>query len=91
MHGEQDIRRMGGLKDHMPLTYKIFLVGTIAIAGIPPFAGFFSKDEILLNAFMDNKILWVLGIIGSLITAGYMFRLLYLVFWGSYGSSGLSG
>lgn len=84
LHGEQDIRRMGGLKDHMPLTYKIFLVGTIAIAGIPPFAGFFSKDEILLNAFMDNKILWVLGIIGSLITAGYMFRLLYLVFWGSY-------
>jgi NADH-quinone oxidoreductase subunit L len=58
MGGEQDIRKMGGLKSHLPTTFATFLIGTIAIAGIPPFAGFFSKDEILAHAFSHNKIFW---------------------------------
>lgn len=84
MSGEQDIRKMGGLKSAMPTTYLTFLIGTIAIAGLPPFAGFFSKDEILAHAFAHNKIFWLFGLLGSILTAFYMFRLLFLTFWGDF-------
>ncbi|MBI4929648.1 MAG: NADH-quinone oxidoreductase subunit L [Bacteroidetes bacterium] len=84
MGGEQDIRNMGGLKKHLPKTYLTFLIATIAIAGIPPFAGFFSKDEILGHAFEYNKFFWFLGVLGSLLTAFYMFRLFYLTFFGKF-------
>ncbi len=83
MHEEQDIRKMGGLKDALPITYRTFLVGTIAIAGIPPFAGFFSKDEILWKAFAGgHTVLWLVGLAGAGVTAFYMFRLLALTFEG---------
>ena len=83
MHHEQDMRKMGGLKDHFPITYVTFLVSTIAIAGIFPFSGFFSKDEILYHALMDgNVIYWGMGISGAFITAFYMFRLVFLTFHG---------
>lgn len=82
--GEQDIRKMGGLRKALPITWLVFLLGTIAISGIPPFSGFFSKDEILLHAFESNKIIWVLGVLGSMMTAFYMFRLFYLTFAGTF-------
>jgi len=85
MHDEQDIQKMGGLKEYLPVTYKTFLIGAIAIAGIPPFAGFFSKDEILWNAFSSEHgswILWLLGVFGAAMTAFYMFRLVTLTFEG---------
>lgn len=84
MGGEQDIRKMGGLKKKMPITYATFLIGTIAISGLPPLAGFFSKDQILSEAYSHNKILFALGLIVSLMTAFYMFRLLYLTFFGKF-------
>ncbi|MCC6251779.1 MAG: NADH-quinone oxidoreductase subunit L [Bacteroidia bacterium] len=84
MGGEQDIRKMGGLKSHLPTTYLTFLIGTIAIAGLPPLSGFFSKDEILAAAFAHNKIFWLLGVAGSALTAFYMFRLLFLTFFGKF-------
>jgi NADH-quinone oxidoreductase subunit L len=80
MGGEQDIRKMGGLKKYLPVTYLTFLTGTLAISGIFPFAGFFSKDEILSHTFEHNKILWVIASIASAMTAFYMFRLFYLTF-----------
>jgi NADH-quinone oxidoreductase subunit L len=83
MHDEQDIRKMGGLKKYMPTTYKTFLIAAIAISGIPPFAGFFSKDEILWKAFSSDYgsfFLWLLGAIGAGLTAFYMFRLVSLTF-----------
>jgi NADH-quinone oxidoreductase subunit L len=82
LHGEQDIRKMGGLKDKIPVTFWLFLIGTLAIAGIPPLSGFFSKDMILLGAFHASPVLWILSVIAALMTAIYMFRLLYIVFWG---------
>jgi len=84
MAGEQDMRRMGGLKKYLPLTYVTMLIGTLAIAGIPPLAGFFSKDEILLNAFLGNKAIWVIAVITALMTAFYMYRLISLTFFGAY-------
>jgi NADH-quinone oxidoreductase subunit L len=84
MSGEQDIRKMGGLKKFLPVTHLTFLIGTIAIAGIPPLAGFFSKDQILASAFAHNPVLWILGVGGALMTAFYMFRLYYLTFFGSF-------
>jgi NADH-quinone oxidoreductase subunit L len=84
MGGEQDMRKMGGLKSQLKITHGTFLIGTIAIAGLPPFAGFFSKDEILAAAFRENPIYWVLGVGGALLTAFYMFRLYYLTFHGSF-------
>src|SRR5690606_37427996 len=84
MSDEQDMRSMGGLKKHLPVTYVTMLVATIAIAGIPPLSGFFSKDEILAHAFAENKLLWVLGFIGALFTAFYMFRMLMLTFFGKF-------
>jgi NADH-quinone oxidoreductase subunit L len=81
--GEQDIRRMGGLKKDLPVTYWTFLVGAIAIAGVPGLAGFFSKDEILWKTFEHGHyVLWGVGILTSLLTATYMFRLVFLTFHG---------
>lgn len=82
--GEQDIRRMGGLKNSTKTTYITFLVATLAIAGIPPLSGFFSKDSILANAFQDSPAAWTLLVLAALLTAVYMFRLLFLTFFGSY-------
>jgi NADH-quinone oxidoreductase subunit L len=84
MSGEQDLRNMGGLKKYLPVTYWTFLLATLAISGIFPFAGFFSKDEILAHAFEHNKLLWFLGSIASAMTAFYMFRLFYLTFYGGF-------
>lgn len=89
MSDEQDMRRMGGLRKKLPVTYLTMLVATIAIAGIPPLSGFFSKDEILAHVFAENKLLWVLGVIGALFTAFYMFRMLSLTFFGKFrGTAG---
>ena len=87
MGGEQDIRRMGGLKNRLPRTYFTFLIGTIAIAGIPPLSGFFSKDEILAGAFRSSGFIWALAVAGSLLTAFYMFRLLFLTFFKGFRGS----
>src|SRR5688572_12377450 len=83
LHGEQDIRNMGGLKKHVPITYWTFLIASIAIAGVPFLSGFFSKDEILFETFLHgHQILWAIGILTSLLTATYMFRLVHLTFHG---------
>ncbi len=82
LSGELDMRKMGSLKKHMPRTYATFLVGCLAIAGIPPFAGFFSKDEILWKAFQGNFFLWVIGAIAAFMTAFYMFRAVFMTFYG---------
>jgi len=82
MGGEQDIRKMGGLRKKMPITYLTFLAATLAISGIPPFSGFFSKDMILSKALEHNIVLYTLALGTALITCFYMFRLLYLVFFG---------
>ncbi|MBL7769525.1 MAG: NADH-quinone oxidoreductase subunit L [Flavipsychrobacter sp.] len=84
MHHEQDIRNMGGLKKYMPITHITFLIACFAIAGIIPFSGFFSKDEILAAAFANNPVYYVLGAIGALMTAFYMFRLYSMTFQGSF-------
>jgi NADH-quinone oxidoreductase subunit L len=84
MHNEQDIRNMGGLKKYMPVTHITFLLACLAISGIPPFSGFFSKDEILAAAFSSNIILWIIGVITAGITAFYMFRLYAMTFLGSF-------
>jgi len=80
LHGEQDMRKMGGLKKAMPITFITMLISSLAISGIFPFAGFWSKDEILMVAFEHNKALWIVGSIASIMTAFYMFRLMYLTF-----------
>src|SRR5687768_8522104 len=82
MAGEQDMRKMGDLKRYMPVTYVTMLIGTLAIAGIVPLAGFFSKDEILFRAFLTNKIIWGFAVITALMTAFYMFRLMSMTFFG---------
>ena len=84
MHHEQDIRKMGGLKAKLPITHLTFLIGCIAIAGVPPFSGFFSKDEILAAAFAKSPVYWVLGVIGAAMTAFYMFRLYATTFLGKF-------
>lgn len=84
MHHEQDIRVMGGLSKKLPITHLTFLIGTLAIAGIPGFSGFFSKDAILAFAFQSSPVLWGLGVIGAIMTAFYMFRLYFLTFWGKF-------
>ncbi len=84
LSGEQDIRRMGGLKRKIPWSHGVFLVGTLAIAGLPPLAGFWSKDEILAHAFTQGRyVLYGMAALGALLTAFYMFRLTYLTFYGS--------
>ncbi len=81
MGGEQDMRKMGGLKKALPITFITMLIGTIAISGIPPFSGFFSKDEILAHTYEHSPVLWFFGMLASMLTAFYMFRLLYLTFY----------
>ncbi|NIQ03000.1 MAG: NADH-quinone oxidoreductase subunit L, partial [Nitrospinaceae bacterium] len=83
VEGEQDMRKMGALKDAVPVTYVTFLVSTLAIAGIPPLSGFFSKDEILFHSLVDgNFILWGMGVTAALLTGFYMFRLVFMTFHG---------
>jgi NADH-quinone oxidoreductase subunit L len=86
MSGEQDMRRMGGLRTRIPWTFGTFLVGTLAIAGIPPLAGFFSKDEILASA-LHHPVLFGVMLFTALLTAAYMARLLFLTFFGSFRGS----
>jgi NADH-quinone oxidoreductase subunit L len=86
--GEQDLRRMGGLWKELPLTYSTFLIGAAAIAGVPGLSGFFSKDEILYRTFESGHLLlWVVGLMTSLLTALYMFRLVFLAFHGERASN----
>ena len=82
--GEQDIRKMGGLKKSMPKTYLTFLIAALAISGIPPLSGFFSKDEILLQVLTHSVSFWIFAVLGAMLTAFYMFRLFYLAFFGRY-------
>jgi NADH-quinone oxidoreductase subunit L len=82
--GEQDMRKMGGLKTYIPVTFTTMLIATGAIAGIPPLAGFWSKDEILWKAYQANPVYWLIGAITALMTSFYMFRLLFMTFWGDY-------
>jgi len=83
LSGEQDIRKMGGLYKKIPMTHIVFLIGTLAIAGIPPLAGFWSKDEIMAHAFVHGYYhLYLLAAIGAFLTSFYMFRLTYLTFYG---------
>ncbi len=84
MSDEQDIRKMGGLRKYLPVTFATFLIATIAISGIPPFAGFFSKDEILMHVFEHSPLMWGLAVVGSAMTSFYMFRLLFLTFFGTF-------
>ncbi len=84
MAGEQDMRRMGGLRRYLPVTFITMMIGTLAIAGIPPFSGFFSKDEILFRTFLANKFIWALAVVTALMTAFYMFRLMAMTFFGDY-------
>jgi NADH-quinone oxidoreductase subunit L len=86
MHHEQDMRKMGGLKIWMPITFSTFFISVLAIGGFPPFAGFFSKDEILWLAFTSphgNRLVWFLALCGAGMTAFYMFRQLFMTFYGS--------
>jgi NADH-quinone oxidoreductase subunit L len=84
MGGEQNIKKMGGLKKYMPVTNATFLIGCLAIAGIPGLSGFFSKDEILAHTFASNKIMYGISLITALMTAFYMFRLYYITFCGKF-------
>lgn len=84
MSDEQDMRFMGGLKGKLPVTFIAMLIGTLAISGIPPFAGFFSKDEILAHVFIHSKSMYVIGVITAFFTAFYMFRMLFLTFFGKF-------
>ena len=84
MNDEQDMQKMGGMKLYMPVTFITMFVGSLAIAGVPPFAGFFSKDEILYRTFLSNKLLWGLAVVTAGMTAFYMFRLMFVTFFGDY-------
>ncbi|MBC7567367.1 MAG: NADH-quinone oxidoreductase subunit L, partial [Pedobacter sp.] len=84
LHHEQDMRHMGGLRKKLPVTFITMLIGTLAIAGLPPFSGFFSKDEILAQVYEHDKIMWVIGVFTAFLTAFYMFRMLFLTFFGTY-------
>jgi NADH-quinone oxidoreductase subunit L len=84
MGGEQDIRYMGGLKKKLPITYWTFLIGCIAIAGIPPLSGFFSKDSILLSAYLKGPLFYGIALFTALLTAFYMFRLFFITFTGKF-------
>jgi NADH-quinone oxidoreductase subunit L len=82
MHHEQDMRKMGALRAVMPVTGFTFIIGWLAIAGVPPFAGFWSKDEILLYTFANNRLLYLVGVVTALLTAYYMTRQVIMVFFG---------
>jgi len=83
LSGELDMRKMGGLKSRLPVTYMTFFIACLAIAGIPPFAGFFSKDEILWNAFQKSFLLWAVAAFAAFMTAFYMFRAVFMTFYGT--------
>jgi NADH-quinone oxidoreductase subunit L len=83
MHGEQDMRHMGGLKKYMPITHATMLIGSLAIAGVPGLAGFFSKEEILTSAFLTSKAVYAVGLVTAVMTAFYMFRLMRMTFYGA--------
>jgi NADH-quinone oxidoreductase subunit L len=83
LNGEQDMRKMGALAKYLPLTFPTFLIGWLTISGIPPFAGFWSKGDVLTNVFEHNKPLWVLGVLTAILTAYYMTRLFVLTFRGT--------
>ena len=89
--GEQDMRKMGGLHQFIPVTYLTMGIATLAIAGIPPFAGFFSKDEILFRAYQANPLYWVIGLFTAFLTSFYMFRLLFMTFYGDYRGEAANG
>ena len=96
MNEEQDMRRMGAMRLYMPVTFMTMGIGTLAIAGIPPFSGFFSKDEILYRTFLESRWLWVLAAVTAGLTAFYMARLMFMTFWGEYrgpawGGAGYAG
>src|SRR5206468_11294459 len=85
--GEQDMRKMGGLRKYMPWTFGVMLIATMAIDGIPGVSGFFSKDEILWQAYSSQHghwVLWLIGVITAFMTSSYMFRLIFLTFFGEY-------
>jgi NADH-quinone oxidoreductase subunit L len=84
LHHEQDMRHMGGLRKKLPVTFLTMLIGTVAIAGLPPFSGFFSKDEILAHVYLHDKVMWGIAVFGAFLTAFYMFRMLFLTFYGKY-------
>ena len=84
MGGEQDMRFMGGLRKKIPLTYWTFFIGTLAICGVPPLSGMISKDEILVMLYAKNPMIWVMAMISSGLTTAYMFRLLFLTFFGEF-------
>ncbi len=84
MGGEQDIRKMGGLSGKIKITFVTMFIGTVAISGIFPLSGFFSKDEILAHTYEHSPVLWIFGMITSMLTAFYMFRLLFLTFFGKF-------
>jgi NADH-quinone oxidoreductase subunit L len=84
MHHEQDIRNMGGLKSKMKITHITFFIGCLAIAGIPPLSGFFSKDSILIGTYEHNKIVYTIALFTACLTAFYMFRLLFITFNGKF-------
>ena len=87
--GEQDMRQMGGLRTKIPWTFWTMTIATFAIAGIPPFAGFFSKDEILWRAYQASWVYWFIGLFTAFLTSFYMFRLWFMTFFGEYrGASG---
>ena len=83
LHDEQDMKRMGNLRRYLPITSATFIVGWLAIAGVPPFAGFWSKDDILASAFDTNKLFWLIGLVTALLTAYYMSRQVFMVFFGT--------
>jgi NADH-quinone oxidoreductase subunit L len=84
LHHEQDMRNMGGLRKKLPVTFITMLIGTLAISGIPPFSGFFSKDEILAHVYEQNKVMWAIAVFTAFLTAFYMFRMIFLTFYGTY-------
>jgi NADH-quinone oxidoreductase subunit L len=89
--GEQDMRKMGGLRKYMPRTHLTMLIATLAISGVPFFAGFYSKDEILAGAYAYAKPIWIIGVITAGMTAFYMFRLYFMTFWGHYRGAEVEG
>ena len=82
LHDEQNMKRMGALRKYLPVTWVTFIIGWLAIAGVPPFAGFWSKDDVLANAFEKSPALWAVGLVTAVLTAYYMTRQVILVFWG---------
>ena len=88
--GEQDIRKMGNLRHKLPFTAVVFLIAVLAISGIPPFSGFFSKDELLMSSFNHSPMLWLAGVLVSVLTAFYMFRLFWITFTGSFRGTELA-